>query len=201
MCLLAIFFGLLVANLRSWSPFISKLQALGLLLGSLSSFTALILLEYTQDFASNALLGFSVVLLIPCLLGFKMHPAGATRPPQEKALVRWALRLDDLMKYGLSPTARTGIATLISLLWDSPPDQPDFISGENARFEELLEVLEQAVQTGTYFEVEATVSGLTECLQARNLFLARRVNIEYQHVSRKPLLSSDSEEPKRITSR
>lgn len=200
LCLLAVFFGLLVTNLRSRSPFISKFQALGLLLGSLSSFTALILLEYTQDFASNALLGFSLVLLIPCLLGFRMRPAGDNQL-QEKALVLWALRLDDLMKYGLPPTTRTGFANLIELLWHSPPDQPDFISGENARFEQLLETLELAVRTGSSFEIETTVSAMTECLQARNLSLSRLVNIEYHQIDHRSLLGSDSDVPRRITYR
>lgn len=181
LCFLAIFSGLFIANHLCEFPFITKIQAIGLILGSASSLAALLLLQSELDLASNTMLVISVLLFFPCLFGFKTRQ-DVKKSRQEQTLLHWALRLDVLMKYKLSPNARASLSHLIDSVWQSPPDPSDFIPAENVEFEHMLDALELTVKTNGLDSIDLIVSELNECLQTRNLLLSKLLSIEYQKI-------------------
>lgn len=179
---LALFVGVIVANLRSQSPFASALQMVGFLAGSATSLGALISEQYTQGVVSDVLLGMSSIILLPSLLGIR--PSQTFHDDvQDRSIIGWSLRLDDLMKYNLPASLRTNLAGLIEALWQSPPDRPDFIPAQNDQFALLLDDLELAIRSGQMTSALEITQTLARCLDERNYLIGSPINVQYQNVS------------------
>lgn len=188
--------GMAVANLRSKFPFAGTQQMLAFILGCITSCCALFTLEYEQGSLSGILLAMSGVLLLASLAGIRP----TNRSPelkQDRLLLNWTLRVDDLMKYELTPELRAGLANLIDTLWRSPPDPADFIPAQNDRAELLLCDLEQRVRLGTITEAMKIIATLARCLEERSLVLKSHVEIQYRDVSISSLLPGSSPSSKR----
>ena len=112
---------------------------------------------------------------------------------QDKYLARWALRLDDLLKYELPQNIRGQIIQLIDQLWQSPQDQAEFIPVQNEQISLLLDMLEFSARGNDLYGVEAVVKELVQHLEERNQLILKKIHIEYSDVSKqRPLLTSDS---------
>jgi len=184
---LALFLGISVANLCSNTPFAGILQTLGFITGSLTSLGALFSLEYDESTVSDILLGISCVLLIPCLLGLRPRDP-AIDHDIDRTLVDWTLRLDDLMKYELPPALRPKLADLMDTLWQSPPNQANFIPAQNRLFQRLLSDLEISIKSGFATAALETADELSCCLHERNHLLNEQIEIDYRDVTEHKVL-------------
>lgn len=190
----ALFTGVSVANLRSINPFASSLQMLGFAVGAGASIGALVTLQYALNGMSDVLLGVSGAILIPSILGIRPSPR-AQNEAQDPSLVGLALRLDDLMKYELPHTVRTQLAAIIDNLCQSPPDQSDFIPVQHDQLDHLVTDLEIAIRSGFVTEAIETSLMLSRCLDERNRFLNRAIEIEYRNITDTNFLPAKSESP------
>lgn len=196
--LTALCVGLIVFNLFAERPLASKRQMLYLLLGALSGSVSLALLEQRFDSASETLLVICAFLLATSLLGLshqKPHP----QMFQERALARWAFRLDDLLKYDLPAKTRITMAQIIDALWRSPQDHDDFIPAQNAVIEALVTTLESDIRQGEIEAAHDILRHLAECLAERNDILGTEIHIEYSNADQPPKrLNKPSLDPRRI---
>lgn len=181
---LALFIGISIANLRSRTPFAGIWQTFGFIAGSITSLGALLSLEIGSSAISDILLSVSCVLLVPCLVGLRPRDP-AIEQRVDRALINWTLRLDDLMKYKLSPALRPKLAILMNTLWQSPPNQLSFIPVQNRLFEVLLGDLEVAIKSGFTAEALEIADELATCLNERNQLLNEQIRIEYEDVTQR----------------
>lgn len=196
--LTALCVGLIIFNVFAERPLTSKRQMLYLLLGALSGSVSLALLEQRFDSASEALLVICAFLLATSLLGLshqKPHP----QMFQERALARWAFRLDDLLKYDLPAKTRIAMAQIIDALWRSPQDRDDFIPAQNAAIEALVTTLESNIRQGEVETSHDTLRNLSKCLSERNDILGAEIHIEYANANQQQKrLDKPSLDPRRI---
>lgn len=189
--------GMAVANLRSKFPFAGIQQMLAFILGCITSSCALFALEYAQGPLSDILLAVSGVLLLASLAGIRLTNGGPELK-QDRLLLSWTLRVDDLMKYELSPELRAGLANLIDTLWRSPPDQVDFIPAQNNQFETMLTQLEAKIRTGNLNGATKLTDLLVLCLEERHRLLNSSIEIQYTNISSATNISDKSGTTKRI---
>lgn len=187
--LLALFLGLVVANASRNHAFAFGLQRVSFILGALVSLGAIVFLAFELDAPAEALLVIAAILLIASLSRAQWH-----KPPQDTFqdthLARWALRLDDLLKYELPLNIRGDITRVIDKLWQAPQDTSDFIPVQNQRIDELLDEIEFSTKENSGYKLEETLSELLLTLEERNQLIHKNVQIEYQNVSKNSRLLS-----------
>lgn len=188
---LAIFLGLMVANVRGKRPFASLIQMLGMLAGAIASALTLLLLEHSLSAAGQTGLAVAGTILLISILGFRERST-TTHAFREKSLASWALRLDDLLKYDLPREIRARLVMLIDQLWQSPEEHSDFIPAQNAEFDLLLDELEFSVRFPDSEITLNCINELTRCLDERNRLLNSPIDISYRKIGSDPLLPSSS---------
>lgn len=189
---LAIFIGLIVANLCSQSAWGAPVQTLSMFSGAFASAITLALLHHSRTTAGEIMLGPVGLLLLISVLGIKRyHPLA--HKFHERSLANWALRLDDLLKYDLQQDHRSQLALLIDQLWRSPENDSNFIPAQNVEFEHLLDALETSVRTHDSTLMEQSLMSLTRCLDMRNQIISKQMHVEFQRIEpNKPSLPDSS---------
>ena len=179
--LLAIFIGLIVANLRSQSAWGTPLQTFGMFSGAFASAITLALLYHLYTAAGEIMLGLTGLMLLISILSIKRHQPLAHKF-HERSLATWALRLDDLLKYDLHRDHRFRLASLIDQLWRSPENVGNFIPAQNVEFEHLLDALESSVRTHDSTSLEQNLVTLSRCLDMRNQIIGKQLHVEFQKI-------------------
>ena len=188
--LLAIFIGLILANLRSPSAWGTPLQILGMFSGAFASAITLALLHHSYTAAGELMLGLAGLMLLISILSIKRHLPLAHKF-HERSLANWALRLDDLLKYDLQQDHRSRLVSLIDQLWRSPENTGNLIPAQNEEFEHLLDALELSVRTQDSTLMEQTLVSLSRCLDMRNQIIGKQLHVEFQKIETNKLSLPD----------
>lgn len=153
-----------------------------MLAGAILSLASLIILQVSLSTVGEAAMVLSAVLLIASIVGAR-PPQALPHTFQSPSLAHWAQRLDDLMKYDVSPKTRSAIVEVLDLLWRSPQDQDSFIPAQNTLFDSLLNQLEESIKRGQFEEAEEILEKSINCLRERNHLIAQEIQVGYRTIS------------------